>query len=268
MVLVNVNGNEYHISKLVYKPLLRVKKKVISNSDLFTGIVDGRVGTGKSTLAAQLAYFCSDGKLTLDNVVFTPKQFMDQLNNAKPGTNIILDEAFDTMNKRKSRSAENMEVLSLMQKMRVKRVFIWIVLPYYYDLDKNVILGLADILFHVWRKDFGTRGSYSVYDRKKLKSLWLTRRQYYDYPKFVEAPNFHSKFNKFFPFNEDEYQKKKIESFTKAEQDTKSKKIERIIEHRAELINILREKGMKIKEIAGKLNISASGVSKIIERSS
>ena len=268
MPTVDIKGNQYHIHPGVIEGLNHVKERVLKNKDMCTILVDGRHGTGKSTLAAQLAYYLSDGESTLNDVVFTPDDFVKKLKGAKPGDHIILDEAFDTINRRNSRSSENLEVLSLMQKMRTRQCFIWIVLPYMYDLDKTVVLGVADYLFHCWRKDFGDRGQYSVFRRQGIKNLYLNYKPFYAYPYQKVRPNLHPcRFSKFFPFDEKDYQKKKLDSFIKMSTQVKKKsaRVEKLKKQRTELIRYLTSNfGISGREIGKVIGISQPAVSKIL----
>lgn len=218
MVVVEVEGQSIYLDGYTKKNLDFVKDKVLNGKDMFICVVDGRPGAGKSTLVSQLAFYLNP-KTSNKNETFTLEQFEEALRTAKKGDVIILDESFEVLNKRTTQSRSNMVILSLLQQMRARQVFIFIILPYVFDLDKNIILGLCDLFFHCYRKDFGNRGRYAAYDRHRLKSLWLNCRQSYSYHLGVAKPNYRARFNSAFPLGSEEYEKKKTDALQQLTKD-------------------------------------------------
>jgi len=252
-MIVNILEKSYYLDDFVKPNLDYIKDRVLNHKNMAIMIVDGRPGTGKSTLVAQYAYYITDGKFNNTFETFTLEQFSDALTNAQKGDAIVLDEAFNILNRRKALSNANMKVLSLLQQMREKQVFIFIVLPFVYDLDKNIILGLADLFIHCYRKPFGPRGQFRCYDQIQLKKLWLYCRQSYSYLDKYAKPNFKGWFRNSFPIDEPEYRKKKLESLkVLVEEDAVDNKY---IEQRNKLIIELKKHipVVKIAEIL-KLN--------------
>lgn len=223
MVVVEVNGQNFFMDRFIKNIFDYVKPKVLHNKDFFLVLVDGRPGSGKSTGVGQFAWYLSDGNLTLDNCVFTIAELKERIENANKGDVVWLDEGFE-LNRRTTQSAANMEMLNILNKARAKQIFIFICLPSVYDLDKNVILGLAHLFIHFYREgDFGRRGLFKVYDRHSLKKLWLNCRADLIYSNKFAIPNFFARTTKWFPFDEKEYEKKKFESRPKDITEKESK---------------------------------------------
>lgn len=259
MVVVDVGGREFYLDGYLKKNFDYVKDRVLNAANMMILTVDGRVGSGKSTLASQLAFYCTDGRITLNEVTFTFDQFSDALNNLPKGGAVILDEAFSSMNKRTSLSRQNMIMLSLLQTARVKQCFIIIVLPFVYDLDKNIILGMADLHINCYREPFGTRGQFRCYDQNALRRLWLHCRQEYAYVDKIAAPNFYGRFVKFFPFDEEQYlQKKSLALKQMAAADDKVGIRHKA--HRDELIRMMKENNIPVKNIAERLKLSQKAI--------
>jgi|TARA_Y100000310_G_scaffold342241_1_gene444492 hypothetical protein len=264
-MIVKVGDKEFYMDRYLVNNLDYVKKCVLEKTNMCTMIIDGRIGSGKSTLGAQIAYYCSGGKASLESETFTPEQFTDCLKNVDKGGAAILDEAFALLNRRKSLSSQNMIMLSMMQQARIKQCFIFIILPSFYDLDKNLVLNIADFLIHCYRKDFGRRGQYAIYDRQGMIDLWLNCRQTYSYNPKVAKPNFKARFTGFFPFDSKGYDKKKmkaLEDMAREDQEGGNK----YLNQRNKLISVLKESGKGVKEIAGILGMGERMVYKTLKK--
>ncbi len=248
----------------ILKNLQFVKERVKYHNNMMVCIVDGKVGSGKSTLAAQLAYFCTDGKFTLDQETFTSNQTSQVMKNIFKGGAIVVDEAFDQMNRRTSRSSNNMLTISLLQRMRMKKVFIFIILPYIFDLDKNIILGLADTFIHCYRKPFGPRGQYAVYDEEGIKNLWLFGRQSYSYSEKIAKPNFRGKFTKYFPLDFQAYEDKKEKSMDALIKQGVTENSKYVIQ-RNNLIIESKNSGRSVEEICKVVGLKSRAVYDILK---
>ena len=185
-----------------------IKERVLQHNDFFLCVIDGRVGCGKSTFTIGLVCYLNQ-ETKLHNICFTLEEFEKRLRAAESGEVIVLDESFE-LNKRSSQSSSNFRILSLLQQMREKKLFIFLILPSIYDLDKTVILNLCDYFIHVWREPFGRRGQFSAYDRRGFIDLWLYSRLTYSYPRKVARPIFKGRFTKNFPLDYAEYRRRKL----------------------------------------------------------
>jgi ABC-type oligopeptide transport system ATPase subunit len=264
MVMVTVRDKTYHMDGYLKSNLDFVKNRVLFHNDLCVILIDGRSGGGKSTLAMQIAYYLSEGKLTVGDVSFTTSQFAENLNSAQKGDCKPLDEAFDVLNKRTVQSKSNMRLLSMLQKVRSKQIFIIITLPSIFDLDKNLTLNLADVFIHVYRKDFGDRGQYKVYNRKGLKDLWLYCRQSMAYSPKVAQPNFKGRFTKFFPIDDIAYEEKKQKSLDQYQQEFDKTPDATIITERNLQIYAAYKEHKTVREICDLVGLKRSHVYQII----
>ena len=133
--------------------------------------VDGREGAGKSFFSFQIGKYV-DPTLDLSRVVFTADAFREAIFKAKKGQCIIYDEAFTGFSSRSSLSSVNRVLVSLMMQMRQKNLFVIIVLPTFFLLDKYVALFRARALIHVFESG-GRRGYFKVYNSRLKKYLYL-----------------------------------------------------------------------------------------------
>lgn len=134
-------------------------------------IVDGLEGSGKSTFAMQIGKYC-DPTLDLSRIVFSPEDFREAILKSKKGQCIIYDEAFTGFSSRGSLSPINKVLVSLAMQMRQKNLFIIIVLPTIFMLDKYMAMHRTKALIHVFESK-GRRGYFRLFNNKKKKLLLL-----------------------------------------------------------------------------------------------
>lgn len=141
-------------------------------------VLDGKEGSGKSTLAMQIGKYV-DPTLNLERIVFSPDDFREAILKAKKGQCIIYDEAFTGFSSRSSLSPINRVLVSLAMQMRQKNLFIIIVLPTIFLLDKYIAIFRTRALIHVYEisrkksKSNQTRGYFKVFNSDKKRLLIL-----------------------------------------------------------------------------------------------
>jgi len=242
-----------------------VRERVLEHNDFFLCIVDGKVGCGKTTRGIQIASYINQ-ETKLDNICFNLRQFEAKLKSAKEGEVIVLDESFE-LNKRSSQSSANFRILTLLQAMREKKVFVILILPSIYDLDKTVILSLCDFFVHVWRAPFGRRGQFSAYDRQGFIKLWLFARQTYTYPKKIARWVYQGRFTKCFPIDYQAYRKKKLAALEVFHKQEEAKVGVRVYNKwRDEEIFRFYKLGQKVEVLEKLFGLTRSGIYTIIQK--
>lgn len=184
----------------------------------FVMILDGEEGSGKSVLALQIGKIL-DPNLKLENICFTADEFIKAVTKAKKNQCVIFDEAFTGLSSRASLSEVNNLVVSLMMEMRQKNLFIIIVMPSVFMLDKYAVFHRAKGLFHVYLSH-GKRGYWKFYNRKAMKYLYLTGKKFYEYDK-SDNTSF-GRFKKQYMVDEREYRIKKGLAFKKKNRFTRA----------------------------------------------
>jgi hypothetical protein len=218
-MLIAWKDKTFYMSKLWTQNLDRYIDGVLNKNTSAVFIFDGRSGLGKTTLSFQTGCYIANkvaekfGKkpnFTLNNVSWTPDDFLEKLQNAQKGDVIILDESMILSN-RSSMSEVNRAIVIMMSMIRSKQIFVFFNANSLFDLDKNLPLHRADVLIHLYAENdrFASRGRYIVIPsaKGKLKNLYIVGKKYYDYSKAKVA--FRDKFTAFFPFSEREYEKQK-----------------------------------------------------------
>lgn len=224
----------------------KVQPKVKKKDNDWVWIVDGAEGSGKSVLAQQIAKVLDD-TFTVDHMCMTPKEFTKAILTAKKGQCIVFDEAFTGLSSRASLTEINKLIVSLMMEMRQKNLFVIIVMPTIFLLDRYVALFRARGLFHVYLKN-GNRGRWIYFNNKKKKLLYFFGKKLYSYGK--PQSSFRGRFYDQYTINEAKYREKKNQALMDKSRSTKA---ETYKYHRDTLFWILNNK----------LNINKAKIAKL-----
>ena len=191
--------------------------------------IAGYEGDGKSTLAAQIVYYF-DRTITLDRVCFTAKQFLEACLKAKNKQAILFDESYLTFSNRSLFNEMSRTLTSMLTMIRKKQLFIIIVAPTFFDIQKYIAIHRARALIYVYAKGL-QRGFFGFYNRMRKHELYIKGKR--DHNMYVVNPNFKGRFTKWFPFNSEEYDVKKesaIQELTAMINKSKEIKPEEMIE--------------------------------------
>lgn len=202
---VEINGKEYYFDKLLYDNIMLIVQAVKKNWDgvLYTG---GYEGDGKSEFTEQLA-FLVDNTYCLERCVFTPAQFIEAVNNAKPGEAIVYDEAQDAFESTaKDKSARL--VKSLMTRIRKKNLYIFIVAPDFWRINKYMFIHRSRAFIRVYANGL-ERGYFEYYNRTKKHELMIRGKKN---EHLCVPPNFRGRFTHWRVLDVDAYDAKKEEA--------------------------------------------------------
>lgn len=206
----------FPIGKLLVSNLEYWRNSVLKHDWDCIGVVDGPEGSGKSVMAQQVgAFLDKNHKIKPSQVVFTPEGFRKAVLDAEAGKVVIWDEARGGLNRRRAMSATNNAITDMLAEIRQKNLFIIMVLPTFYDLDKNVALWRSRWLIHVFVKaepETKTlkRGFYRFYSRKSMTLMYCKAEysRFYAYPARLGA--FTSSFKNHYVVPEEEYRRAKL----------------------------------------------------------
>jgi hypothetical protein len=217
--------------------------------------VDGKEGAGKSTLGLQICKYI-DASFNLSRVVFTPDEFREAIYKAEKGQAIMFDEAFTGFSSRASLSGVNRTLVSLMMQIRQKNLFIVIILPTIFLLDRYISIFRTRVLIHVYENK-GRRGFFRVYSSKKKRQLILHKdAKVYAYGiKSNKKGRFYGVFALGDEKEEAKYRKKKLEALNSAEHNPMTSTGVKYREQRDIMIYVLRKELKKsYKKIESLLN--------------
>jgi len=217
-----INGKKLYVDGWLKKNL-DVGNSLIRKDWDMVFVYDGYEGSGKSVKAMADCYYV-DPSFNIDRVCFNPREFTKQITAAKPYTAVLYDEAFTGLTARAAMSIINRTLIKMLAEIRQKQLFVGIVMPTFFDLDKYVALWRSRVLIHVYIGKNFQRGFFSFYNMERKKQLYVLGKKFYSYHK--PQPNFRGRFTNTYIVDEAEYRKRKKDSLMKRGQDQEEKLIE------------------------------------------
>lgn len=196
------------------KSNLKMAKSVIKKDWDMVFVIDGSEGSGKSVLAMQSAKFC-DPTFSVERVAFTANEFREAVINAAQYQAVVFDEAYRGLNSRAAMSMVNRILIQMLAEIRQKNLFVFVVMPCFFDLDKYVALWRSRALVHVYVGDNFERGFFLFFNQERKKQLYINGKKFYTYSK--PKANFFGRFTNHYPIDEQDYRKKKKDSLTNSE---------------------------------------------------
>lgn len=132
---------------------LAIWRNIVLNQDMdYIAFIDGGEGSGKSLgLAPQLAYFM-DVERHIDartQLCWNLDVFEKSVMSFKKGKAIILDEAGRYIDRRQCSASDNLRVRKLLWECRRRNLFVFFVMPSFYDADMSVAIWRTKHLFKV-----------------------------------------------------------------------------------------------------------------------
>ncbi len=196
----------------------RVVHKIKKKDFDWVVTVDGEEGSGKSTFAFQIAKIV-DPDFCVEQIAFTANDFIRLITRAKKNQCIVFDEAFTGLSSRSSLSEINQLLVSLMMEMRQRNLFVILVMPTFFMLDKYAALHRCKGLFHVYMHD-DRRGFWGFYSKQGMKMLYLKGKKFYEY--HYVKPVIFGRFRDQYTVNEEQYRLVKKHSLSKKQRKTRA----------------------------------------------
>lgn len=212
------------VDPIIRKELDKKINLVLKKDRDWVIVIDGEEGVGKSVLAQQIALYL-DPTFCLDDIVFTADQFIRKIKDIKTtkGKVVLLDEGYNAANARASMTEANRSMIGLATEMRQRNLFIIIVLPSFFDLDKYFALWRCKTLFHVYFGENEEYRRYIVFPKNYKKYLYLNGKKTYNYSK-PKSPYPPLLFDNIYAVPEAEYRQKKANAFNTRVVSSQAKK--------------------------------------------
>lgn len=203
-------------SKGILLPFLNKIRTRVTQQDYDAFIVVcGKERRGKSTLAAKIAWYISQGNMTADNICMEVEEFLQRLKASKKGEIIIFDEAGTALYSRDAMTNVNRMLTKSFMVSGIKNVCILICIPSFFNLDSYIRNHRIDLLINI-----PDRGKFKVYSAKKAKEISQKGVKYKKVD--VVKANTVGWFTKEFPEKlEEEYRKKETKFKTSFIKDIK-----------------------------------------------
>jgi len=219
------NYKNFHQGEPQYKKIKTIKPigrektyDIICSEPHHNFVANGIVvhNSGKSVFTMQNGFYGSEGRLSLNEVCFSPKDFREAVINAKKYSHVIFDEAFRGFSGRASMSQTNRILVKMLNEIRQKNLTVWIVIPSVWDLDAYVSKHRTRGLFHIYTSREKRRGFFRFYNKTTVL-YWLgNTKNKYRYPR---SANFFGRFTNNYPLDESAYRRKKYAALKEGKDD-------------------------------------------------
>ena len=223
MAHYEINGKKIFIDDFLKKQLDRKVIPMLKKKDMDAiFVVDGKERCGKSVFAMGIGGYVANqfnSTFDLSNICLNPLEFKKKVSEASKGEVVIYDEAHRGMGSVGALSEINKLLKDLMMEMGQKNLFVFVVLPTFFLLERYVALFRTIGLFHVYTNK-GRRGFWVYFNEKNKKNLFLRGKRDFNY-NCMAYPRFRGRFFDQYPVDETDYREKKRQSFTEASRATK-----------------------------------------------
>lgn len=254
-------GFKFH--ELLAANLEPLKDRVLTKDRDVLILVTGKEGFGKSMIAQQISYYF-DRTFNLDRLTFGLKEFKQACLNAKPGQAVQGDELLDIFAGRAATSKQNREMMQLLAKIRQRRLFMVLVCPSVFEIDRYAVLHRADLLIHCFSGKGDRIGFFNYYGRDKLKDLYIQGKKFMDYK--VVTPDFQGTFTSHYVVDEAAYRLKKDKDLTSPQgKDAVSKRQEWLEERLTQGVLALKKAKVSHRRIAAIFGVDHTWVMRRLE---
>lgn len=253
MATILPNGKPIYMDDRLHRNLLEIRERNHKKDKHYILIIDGDPGTGKSTLGQQCAFVVDDSfaETASEKIQNEVESFMKGIVEGKKKVARILDEGLNGANARRAMSALNIQLQSLLAEIRQKNLLLIICVPFIFDLDRSVAIGLSDGLIHCYEKGDGRR-YFKFYGKQAKKRLYLNpqNKKFYTYN---ARPTFWGRFSSGYVMNEEEYRKFKeisLKKYVPKDMLGHMKTPEEMVkEKEALMLKKLRDHGFSLRQI-------------------
>lgn len=190
-------------------------KKIVKRKWDAVFIIDGNERIGKSTLGMTAAWYLSDAKLTLNNFAAGMEDAAEKIEKLPDNSILFVDEGSLVFNSKDSMTKESKKLQKILDVVGQKNMIFIIVLPSFFDLNKNIATRRSKFLLHVYTANDMRRGRFTYFGPNKKRQLYaLGKKNFGSYSKpksdwLGDFDDFH------LPFD-DEYKELKKRSLAEA----------------------------------------------------
>ncbi len=202
-------------------------------------IIDGIEGSGKSTLGFICSYYLNPN-ITIDNVAIDGADALKKLEKLPDKSLLMVDEGALMFSSKDAMKKEQKKLMQVISVIRQKNMILIIVLPSYFELNRNLAIHRSRFMLHVYCTADLERGRFAYFGTKKKRWLYLLgRKNNWSYSK--PRSDFIGKFQEFNPFG-DEYKKLKRRSLASTFKPDQSTRQDSLIGQRNSLIKLIYKK--------------------------
>lgn len=258
---VRINGTSYYLDPLNITVLDLIRKDLRNAWDSWN-LYCGLEGSGKSVKAMQDAQYVTGGKLTVDDICFTPSQLIERVQKQKKYHAVIYDEAITGYMSQSGINSISAELTKLAAQCRSRNLFVAVCMPSFFDLSKYIAIHRSDYLLQIEAipDDEGERqrGHFWYFNRKSKQKIYLEGKRTY---KLNKALGIHGKFTNWTGIDMDAYESKKFKALQQL-----GKRFFTLQKQRDKLIVAMSERGHTLRDIGKIIGIDNTVVLEIVRK--
>tara|TARA_Y100000310_G_C20701481_1_gene830378 strand:- start:1422 stop:2375 length:954 start_codon:yes stop_codon:yes gene_type:complete len=159
-------------------------KKIVKRKWDAVFLIDGHERIGKSTLGMTAAWYLSDAKLTIDNFASGMTDAAEKAEKLPDKSILFVDEGSLVFNSKDSMTREAKKLQKVLDVIGQKNMIFIIVLPSFFDLNKNIATRRSKFLLHVYTASDMKRGRFTYFGPNKKRHLYaLGKKNFGSYTK-------------------------------------------------------------------------------------
>jgi hypothetical protein len=139
----------------------------------------------------------------------------------------------------------NKSIVEMLTEIGQKNLFVFIVCPTFFDLDRYPALWRSRALIHIYTGESFSRGYFRFYGEETKKKLYVFGKKTYDY--HCVPPDFYGRFTNHYVIDEAEYRKKKAKSL--ADKEKKPEPIDDSVHNRWLFNKLINPEFDNLKEL-------------------
>jgi len=216
MTMLNIKGKEFYLDSFLIQKLDTLKNIVFKKNWDGVILVDGLERVGKSTLGITCAYYLADGNFTVNNICANNDDVIKKIESFPDKSILLVDEGSLVFNSRDSMKKEQKKLIKILNVVGQKNMIFIIILPSFFDLNKQIALRRSKFLLHCYTDNTLHRGRFAYFGEDAKKILYTKGKKNFDsyqYPK--RSRNELGRFTSFNPLG-DEYLETKKRSLSAA----------------------------------------------------
>lgn len=160
-----------YIDGFLKKKLDNIRTLIARNWDALV-IIDGKEGSGKSTLGQTIGYYLTDTELTVNNFCAGANDAIEKLRDMPDKSLLIIDEGSLLFSSREALRAEQIQIIKILNVIRQKNMILIIIAPSFFDLNKYISVHRSRFLLHVYTGSDLKRGRVAYFGEKKKAKLY------------------------------------------------------------------------------------------------
>jgi len=215
MTLVKVKEHEFYLDEFLKRRLDTLKHIVQKKNWDGIILIDGLERVGKSTLGISIGYYLSEGNFTVKNICTDNEDAVKKIESSPDKSVLLVDEGSLVFNSKDAMKKEQKKLMKIINVVGQKNMIFIIVLPSFFDLNKQIAIRRSKFLIHCYTDNTLQRGRFAYFGEDAKRILYSVGKKNYDsyqYPK--RSRNDLGRFTDFNPLGQEYIDTKKKSLFS------------------------------------------------------